>query len=212
MVDQKIIDLVKKVRESKKRNFKQTFDLAINLKNIDLRKNENRIKIEVSMPHALTKESKIGVIADSLASKANEIDNVRVIDKNELENLSKNKKMVKKIAKECSYFIAEAPLMPLVGRNLGPVLAPRNLMPRPVPPTANLGPLVEQARKITRIQLKDSPVVHMAVGTEDMGDEKIADNIEAAIQTVTTTLPKGREQIKNFFIKLTMSKPVKFMM
>jgi len=212
MVDEKILEAIKEARESKKRNFKQSFDLIINLKNIDLRKAENKIKFEVNIPHLSSKKSKIGVIVDSLASKVKDRDDVYVIKKDELENLGKNKKQVKNIAKECSYFIAEAPLMPLVGKSLGPVLAPRNLMPRPIPPTANIEPIIDQARKSIRFHLKDAPVVHLAVGTEDMDDKKIAENVEAVIERTTAGLPKGREQIKNFIIKLTMGKPIKFVL
>ena len=211
MADQRIIDSIKKSRDNKKRNFKQTIDLAINLKNIDLRKSENKIKFEVNIPNMI-KENKIGLIVDALVSKTEGLNSVHVIKKDDLENLGKNKKLTKKIAKECSYFIAEAPLMPLVGKNLGSVLAPRNLMPKPVPPTANLEGLVERARKTVRIQLKDSPVIHLAIGTEDMDDEKIADNADVVIQSVISSLPKGREQIKNYVIKMTMGKPVKFTM
>ena len=212
MANQKIIDSIKKARESEKRNFKQTFDLVINLKNIDMRKSGNKIKLEVNIPNIAKQNIKIGLIVDSLASSASNIDNVHIIRKEELENLGKNKKLVKKIAKDCDYFIAEAPLMPLVGKNLGSVLAPRNLMPKPVPPSANLEPLVEQAKKIVRIQLKDSPVIHLAIGREDMEDEKIAENADTVIQRVISSLPKGREQIKNFVIKMTMGKPVKFVL
>jgi len=211
MSDQRIVDSIKKARDDKKRNFKQTFDLAINLKNIDLRKAENKIKFEVNIPNMI-KENKIGLIVDALVSKTEGLNNVHVIKKDDLENLGKNKKLSKKIAKECSYFIAEAPMMPLVGKNIGSVLAPRNLMPKPVPPTANLEALVGRARKTVRIQLKDSPVIHLAIGTEDMDDEKIADNADVVIQGVISNLPKGRDQIKNYVIKMTMGKPVKFTM
>lgn len=212
MENQKILEAIKDARESKKRNFKQSIDLIVNLKNIDLKKNENRIKLEIIIPHNPESKGKVGIIADILASQAKEIENVRVISKDELENLGKNKKLAKGIVKECSYFIAEAPLMPSVGKNLGSILAPRNLMPKPVPPSVNIKPLVEQSRKTIRLQLKDSPAFHLAIGTEDMEDEKIADNANTVIERIISSLPKGREQIKNFVIKLTMGKPAKFTM
>lgn len=211
MVNEKILEVVKKARDTKKRNFKQTFDLAINLRNIDLKKPDNRIKTEVNLPHGLGKEVKIGVIVDKLIPKAKDLEDIVLIKKDQLEGFGKNKKLAKKIIKECVSFIAEAPLMPLVGKNLGPVLAPRNLMPLPIPPTAtDLKPIIEQRKKIIKIQLKDSPTIHCPIGKEDMDDQKIAENVDAIINKVITTLPKGKEQIKNFIIKVTMGKPVKF--
>ena len=210
MVNEKIIEAVKKTRDTKKRNFKQSFDLAINLKNIDLKKQENRIKTEIKLPHGLGKETKIGVIVDSLLPQTNNIENIIVVKKDQLEGFGKNKKEVKKIAKQCKYFLAEASLMPLVGKNLGPVLAPRNLMPLPIPPNANLGAMVNEKRNILKIQLKESTAIHAAVGIEEMDDQKIAENVDTVIKNVISKLPKGREQIKNYVIKLTMGKPVKF--
>ncbi|MEM5778087.1 MAG: 50S ribosomal protein L1 [Candidatus Aenigmatarchaeota archaeon] len=208
MVEQKILDAIKKARDTKKRNFKQTFDLAINLKNIDLKKPENRIKTEFELPHSF-KENKIGVFVDNLLPQTKEIENIVVIKKEQIELLGKNKKEAKKLARSCKYFLAEAPLMPLIGRTLGPFLAPKNLMPTPIPITANLKSIVEQKRNVVKIQLKDSPIIHLPVGNEDMEDEKIAENIDTAVKAVIANLPKGKEQIKNLVIKLTMGKPVK---
>jgi len=210
MSDKKIVDAIQKARESEKRNFKQSFDLAINLKSIDMKKPENKIKTEIFIPNGFGGQQKIGVIADSLVPQAKSLENIVLIRKDELETLGKNKKLAKKIANECRYFIAEAPLMPLVGKHLGPVLAVRNLMPTPVPPTATIKPMVERASKTIKIALKESPTVHCSVGSEDLDDQKIAENVDTVIKAMIAALPKGKEQIKNAVIKLTMGKPVKF--
>jgi large subunit ribosomal protein L1 len=211
MVEQKVLDAIKKAREENKRNFKQTFDLAINLKNIDLKKPENRIKAEIKMPHGFT-ESKIGVIVDNLLPQTKDLENIIVIRKEQIEAFGKNKKEAKKLARSCRYFLAEAPLMPAIGKALGPYLAPKNLMPSPIPVTANLKTAVDQKRNVIKIQVKDSPTIHVAVGSEEMKDEEIAENIDVIIKTVLTNLPKGREQVKNYIIKTTMGKPVKVML
>jgi len=209
MAEQKVLDAIKKARDTKKRNFKQSFDLAINLKNIDLKKPENKIKAEIKIPH-ISKESKIGVIADNLLPQTKDLENIIVIRKDQIEAFGKNKKEAKKLARSCKYFLAEAPLMPAVGKALGPILAPKNLMPSPIPPTTpNLKAIIDQKRDILKVQLKDSPTIHVPVGSEDMKDEEIAENIDVIVRTVMTSLPKGREQVKNIIIKMTMGKPVK---
>lgn len=212
MTEQKVIDAIKKARDTNKRNFKQTFDLAINLKSIDLKNPENKIKTEIKLPHAFN-DYKIGIVAENLLPQAKDLENVIIIRKEQIEAYGKNKKEAKKLARSCDYFLAEAPLMPLIGKFLGPILAPKNLMPTPIPPTTqNLKSIVDQKRNTIKIQLKDSPTIHLAVGKEDMKDEEIAENIDFAIKAVLSNLPKGREQIKNFIIKLTMGKPVKVML
>ncbi|MFH1473644.1 MAG: 50S ribosomal protein L1 [Candidatus Aenigmatarchaeota archaeon] len=210
MVKENIVESIKKARDMKKRNFKQSFDLAINMKNIDLKRPENRVKAEVSLPHGYGRENKIALIVDNLIPQTKGLENVVVISKDELEKMGKDKKSIRNIAKQCSYFIAEAPLMPLVGRFLGPILAPRNLMPSPIAPSADLKSIVNSKRNVIKIHLKTSPAIHLSVGTEDMDDNKIAENIDAVINAVIPLLPKNREQIKNCVIKMTMGKPVKF--
>ena len=100
--------------------------------------------------------------------------------------------------------------MPLIGKILGPILAPRNMMPSPIPPTlTDVKGLIAKRKNLIRIHLKESPVIQLSVGNEDMDDSKIADNVEATVSAIVAVLPKGKEQLRNIMIKLTMSKPVK---
>ena len=206
---EKIIEAIKKARESKKRNFKQSFDIAVNLKSIDLKKPENKIKTEVVLPNGLGKATKIGFIADTLIPQVKDLENVVLIRKDQLEFYGKNKKETKRLAELCYSFVAEAPLMPLVGKNLGQVLAVRNKMPKPIPPTVNVKALLDIVSKTIKIAVKESPTIHCNVGMEDISDEKIAENIDTIVKSVVSALPKGKEQVKNLVIKLSMGKPVK---
>jgi large subunit ribosomal protein L1 len=209
MVDEKIVEAIKKAKEGKKRNFTQGIDLIINLKNIDLTKAENKIKAEAALPNPTGKVYKIGIFADSLVSKVKELgDQVILIKKTELEGMKK--KDGKILAKKCKAFFAEAPLMPLVGKNMGPILAPKGLMPKPVPPTIpSLKPLVERELKVLKIALKKDPTVHCGIGKEDMDENKVAENAEAIIKALKSALPRAREQVKEIIIKTTMGVPVK---
>jgi large subunit ribosomal protein L1 len=207
---EKILSAIREVRSrAKKRNFVQSFDLAINLRNIDLKKPENRIKTEIELPHK-PKKRKICIIADLLVPEVKKLEDEEVflLRKEDIEKIT-SKKEAKKIAKEYDYFLCEAPLMPLVGKNLGIALGPRNKMPKPIPPNVQLKPLVESAKRTIRIAVKDSPVIHCIVGKEDMEDEKIVDNIEAVLERIKSLLPKGETQIRDAYLKLTMSEAVK---
>ena len=52
MEKQTILETVKKVREiSPKRKFNQSFDLIINLTNIDLKKQEQKVDLYYTLPH-----------------------------------------------------------------------------------------------------------------------------------------------------------------
>jgi large subunit ribosomal protein L1 len=206
----KIIEAIEKVKsEAKPRRFVQSFDLSINLRNIDLRKPENRIKGEVELPHQPKEHRKICFIADNLIPQIKKIEDpdVSLLRKDEVQKLSKRE--AKKIARRFDFFLCEATLMPIVGRFMGFALGPRNKMPKPVPPVADPKPFIEKAKKTVRFAVKDSPVVNTLVGNEKMESEKVAENVVAVYEKVKSLLPKGEAQIKDMYIKLTMSKAVR---
>lgn len=208
---QEIMEAVKKAKElSRPRNFTQSMDVIMNIKDLNVNKPENRFDEEVSLPNGRGKDVKIAVIADGeLALQAKNAGADLVITKEELEELGKDRKKAKKLANEYEFFVAQADMMPLVGRFLGPVLGPRKKMPKPVPATINPEPILKKLRDTVKVRIKDQPVVHTVVGTEDMDDEKLAENIEAVLQTIDRKLEKGRNQLKSMYVKTTMGPVVR---
>jgi large subunit ribosomal protein L1 len=207
----KILEAVKKAKEvGGKRKFAQNIDLTVNLKEIDLTKPESRINLEVVLPHGTGKPKKVAVFAiGELARGAREAGADLVLGREDIEALGKNRKRAKRIVEEHHFFIAQADFMPLIGKSLGPVLGPRGKMPKPVPPTANLKPLVERCRRTVRVRAREQPTIHVPIGVENMADEQLAENISAVLDAVEGKLEKGKRQIKSVQIKTTMGKPVK---
>jgi large subunit ribosomal protein L1 len=203
MADEKIVEAVKKLREnSKKRNFSQSFDFIVNLKNIDTKKPEGKINEVLQLPNGRGKSSKVVIFSDSIKN-----DEYKVVTGGEIEKLGKNKREIKKLATSTDFFISEPKLMPIIGKNLGMVLAPRGKMPTLI--TGNANDVIKKFKNSTRLKVKDSPVIQCIVGADVMPDEKVAENIEAVMKFLEKKLPKGRNNIKNICVKLTMSKPVK---
>ena len=198
-----IIEKIKELREnSKKRNFNQTFDLIVNLRGIDLKKPENRINEILELPYGSGKDVKIVIFSDTIKNV-----DVTVLTSKEIEDIAKNKRESKKLVKTTDFFLAEAPLMPVVGKYLGRYLAPRGKMPKII--IGDVNKLLESYKKSVRIKMKSSPVIQCPVGKENMEDEKIRDNIKKVIEFLEGRLPNGRNNIKKVFLKLTMGKPVR---
>ncbi len=195
-------DAIKELRNSKKRNFKQSVDFILTLKNIDLKNPENRISKQIALPHGKGKDAKVGIFSDNLSG-----DNV--IDSETLNKIAKNKKEAKKLVRTYDFFIAEAPMMLTVGKTLGRYLGPLGKMPKPFPPKAKVDKLVEDLKKSVMIKLKDNPTIQCPVGIEDMSDEEIEENVKFIFNQILSMLPKKRAQIKDMYLKLTMSKPIK---
>jgi large subunit ribosomal protein L1 len=202
-------DKIKEAKEnSKPRKFSQTWDLVFNLKDMDLKKPENRLNLELLLPEGLGKELKTAVVADQLYADAKKHADI-AITKAEIPKLGKDKKKLKQLASEYDWWFGEAPLMPLIGKELGAILGTRGKMPKPLPPKVPLQGILGRAKKSVKIRLVSTPVIQIAVGNESMPDEKVIANLEAALSFVEEHLPKGKNNIRNISLKLTMGKPVK---
>jgi len=207
-------DLLKAIATLKsstpKRNFKQSIELIMKLKDMDMKKPESRIETSVEVPHQIPKDVKICVIASGdLALRAKKGGADRVLARAELEVIVKDKKAAKKFAAEFNHFIAEAPLMPLIGKSLGTFLGPRGKMPTPIPPNAPVEEIIARHRRTVKLRIRDQPAVKCRVATEDMADDEIADNLLAVISGVESKLAKGDKNVANIILKATMGKPVK---
>ncbi len=206
------MDILSKLKEakeqSKKRNFVQSWDLSINLKNIDLKRPENRLNTDFQLPEGSGRDAKVCVIADSLAPEAEKIADF-VVKKQEIAGIASDKKKLKELVNSYDFFFGEITLMAEIGRHFGPVMGPRGKMARPIPPKAKVEPFVKMAGKTVRVIVKENPVIHVLVGKENMEDERVARNIEAILNFVQEKLPKGKDNVKSAYIKLTMGKAVK---
>jgi large subunit ribosomal protein L1 len=193
-----------------KKKFTQSIDLVVRLREVDLKKPENRINEAIPLPNPPEKALKVCVIASGdLATRAKAAGADMLVGRQEIENLAKDKKGARKLAQEYDFFIAEAPLMPLVGRALGSFLGPRGKMPTPIPPNAPIDQVIVNHRKMVRVRMREQPVLQCRVGTEAMPDEKLVENIQAVVSRIEQKLERGFKNIGEILVKGTMSKPVK---
>jgi large subunit ribosomal protein L1 len=206
-----IIESVKEAKsKTEKKKFTQSVELIINLREIDMKKPESKIQELIELPHAVSKQSKICVIASGdLALRARRAGADLVIERTELEALAGDKKRQKSLVNDYDYFISEAPLMPTVGRVIGAVLGPKGRMPTPVAPNVNIADVIEKQRKIVQVRMRGQPVLQCRIGTEDMPDEQIAENIETVIRRLEGKLKRGLRNIRSVVIKTAMGPPVK---
>jgi large subunit ribosomal protein L1 len=211
-LDQKtILAAVKEVKEkSEKRKFNQSVELVLRLKDIDMKSAEGKIQEIVELPFSPAKQNKICVIASGeLALKARKANADLVVERTELEGLAGKKRDLRKIANEYDFFIAEAPSMQLVGKILGPILGPRGKMPIPVPPSIDIAPLMTKHRKTVIVRTRSQPIIQCRIGTEDLKEEELAENIQTVLRVLEGKLKKGMKNIKFISIKTSMGAPVR---
>lgn len=194
---------------NKPRNFKQSVEIIMSLIGIDLSKPDQRFMELVELPHSPHKDPpKICVFTEgSLIPEARNL-GIDYITKDSLNSMVGKKKVCRKTAQAYDFFIAEAPLMPVVGKVLGQFLGPKNKMPIPVPPASSISQIVERLRKSVRISVKSTLSVACKIGHEEMPIRQLLENAETVVSAVQRRLPHSAT-IRFIGFKTTMGKIVK---
>ncbi|MEM0203553.1 MAG: 50S ribosomal protein L1 [Archaeoglobaceae archaeon] len=207
-------DLVKAITEAvskaKERKFTETVEIAVNLRNVDMKKPENRIDSIVLLPHGIGKPRKVGVFArgETLLKAKNAKADV-VLSPEDIDQLSKDKRKARKIANSIDFFIAEAPLMPEIGKKLGPILGPRGKVPQPIPPLSDPKPVIDRLRNSVRIRTRDKMTFHAPIGSRKMSPEAIAENALEILKVVENKYENPSLVLKSVFVKTTMGPAVR---
>ncbi|OIO25620.1 hypothetical protein AUJ14_03765 [Candidatus Micrarchaeota archaeon CG1_02_55_22] len=186
-----------------KRKFTQSVDLAINLAGLDFRKPENRLNLSIILPFP-PKESPVAIFADGQAATEAKAVVDLVISSADLPSYATDKAKQAELLKYS--LLATPPLMAQVGKVLGPVLAPKGKMPKPILPNSNLKSLVDSAKRSISVRTKGKnlPVVHCIVGRENLAPEQITENVLAVVEAVFRKT--GEKSVAKIFIKTTMGK------
>lgn len=196
-------------KRAKKRRFRQSIEMIITLRDVDVKQPQNRINVAVPLPHPPPgKEAKVGVFATGdMALKAKEAGADIVLDRDDIQKLAGDKKAAKKLAKSYDFFLAQTDLMPLVGRFLGRYLGPRGKMPQPVPPNAPIEAFINRFRRAIRIRIRNEPQIMCRIGTEDQPTEQLVENAMAVLNEVLKKFQPTN--IDRIYFKLTMGPAVK---
>ena len=193
------------VENSEDRNFTESIDLIINFRDLDLSDPNNRFNEDFKLPYQADEDVKIAVIGESIVNNAENAD--RTISKSELEEMYDNPDQARKLADEFSFLIAEAPMMPKIGQQLGQIFGPRNMMPDPMPPGSDPTEKIESFRNTVTLRLREDPLMQVKVGNEEQDEDEVTSNAEAIYDFVVDNLPQGDNNIKSVLLKTTMGSP-----
>ncbi len=194
--------------QSKKRKFEEAMEVIVNLKGIDLKKGGKQLNVDVTLPHSTGQGVKVAVIGSgNFAFNARNSGAAHVLEVEDIEQLEANKDAAKALAEEIDFFIAQADMMPLVGRVLGPFLGPRGKMPRPVSPDTDVTNLLSEFSSSVKLRMRKNLVVQAKVGKRSMQPKIVAENIQAVVTSLERNLERGMQNIDKIFTKTTMGPP-----
>ena len=174
------------IKKSKKLNFDETLDIAINL-GIDPKHADQIVKGVVKLPHGTGKVAKIAVFAKEEKAKEAKDAGADFVGSEDLaKKLEKSEIKVDRV-------LATPDMMPVVGK-LGKVLGPKGLMPNP-----KLGTVTTDLKKTIK-DIKDGLIefkadkagtVHAGVGKISFDEEKLEKNINNFVDAIIKSKPSG---------------------
>jgi large subunit ribosomal protein L1 len=209
MADDTIVQAVSRaLDESPPRNFRETVDLAVNLRDLDLDDPSNRVDESIVLPSGTGQDTQIVVFAEGETALQAESVADQVLSSDELEDLGDDDDAAKDLADETDFFVAEADLMQDIGRYLGTVLGPRGKMPTPLQPDDDVVETVNRMKNTVQVRSRDRRTFHTRVGADDMDAEEIADNIDVIIRRLEADLEKGPLNLDSIYVKTTMGPAV----
>lgn len=207
--DAELKELIEHARKDyKKRNFDQSIDLTIVLKDIDVKKGFSFNEV-VHLPNKLSRQATVCVVASGeMGTRARRAEADRIIEVEELDRLGTNKKEAKKLAKAFDFFVSDTSLMSTVGRSLGQFLGPKGKMPTPIPYGAPIESILNRLRSSVRVRVRNQLNVSTKIGDEKMDDKQLIQNASAILSIVEKKLPQGDKNIRNTFVKFTMGNAI----
>ncbi|MDE1819939.1 MAG: 50S ribosomal protein L1 [Euryarchaeota archaeon] len=197
------------LKAAPERKFTETVEVAINLKELDLTLPKNRVEEEVILPKGRGKTIKVGVFgSNEMAQKVRSVADL-VITPDQMDELFKTKRISRKQVNAIDFFLAEAPMMPLIGKKLGPVMGPRGKVPRPIPPGSDPTSIIKNLKQGIRVRNKGKRTFHAPLGIRSMPPEQLAENLQLVLNRVVGKLERGRHNIASVYVKTSMGPAVR---
>ncbi|CDZ96346.1 60s ribosomal protein l10a [Phaffia rhodozyma] len=194
------------LEDGKKRNFVETIELQIGLKNYDPQR-DKRFSGTVKLPYIPRPRMSICILADAAdIDRAKQIE-LEYMSVDDLKKLNKNKKLVKKLAKKYNTFLASEALIKQIPRLLGPGLSKAGKFPTPVSHADDLQGKVNEVKATIKFQLKKVLCLGVAVGHCDMTEDQVLANVMLSINFLVSLLKKQWQNVGSLHIKSSMGKP-----
>ncbi|EDQ89015.1 uncharacterized protein MONBRDRAFT_37243, partial [Monosiga brevicollis MX1] len=162
--------------QEKKRNFVESVELQIMLKNYDPSK-DKRFSGSIRLPAIARPRLTVCVLGDESHCDEAKAANLPFMDVEALKKLKKNKKLVKKLAKKYDAFLASSTLIKQIPRILGPGLNKAGKFPTSVSHGESLEDKVNEIRGTIKFQMKKVLTLGVAVGHVGMDQEELIRNI-----------------------------------
>uniref|UniRef100_A0A7R9Z6N7 Ribosomal protein n=1 Tax=Pseudictyota dubia TaxID=2749911 RepID=A0A7R9Z6N7_9STRA len=189
--------------KGKKRNFVETIECQITLKNYDPQR-DKRFSGTFRLPTVPRPNLKCCMLGN--AAHCEQADRIGVdhMSVEDLKKLNKNKKLVKKLAKRYDFFLASDNMIKQIPRLLGPGLTKAGKFPTLLSGSDDMQEKIDEVKSTIKFQMKKVMCLNVAVANVDMDKQQIIVNIQLAANFLASLLKKQWQNIGQMYIKSTM--------
>mmetsp|Transcript_2621 Transcript_2621/g.3823 ORF Transcript_2621/g.3823 Transcript_2621/m.3823 type:complete len:231 (-) Transcript_2621:44-736(-) len=189
--------------QGKKRNFTETVECQISLKNYDPVR-DKRFSGTFRLPSIPRPNLKCCMLGN--AAHCEQADRIGVphMSVEDLKKLNKNKKLVKKLAKKYDFFLASDNMIKQIPRLLGPGLTKAGKFPTLLSSSDDMQEKIDEVRSTIKFQMKKVMCLNVSVGNTDMDKKQIVVNTQLAANFLASLLKKQWQNIGCIYIKSTM--------
>ncbi|KAI5956944.1 RPL10A [Candida jiufengensis] len=202
-VRENVKKLLEHSNETKKRNFLETVELQVGLKNYDPQR-DKRFSGTLKLPQVPRPNMTICIFGDAFDVDRAKSLGVDAMSVDDLKKLNKNKKLIKKLAKKYNAFVASEVLIKQIPRLLGPTLSKAGKFPTPVSHNDDLYSKVTDVRSTIKFQLKKVLCLAVAIGNVEMEEDVLVNQIMMAANFLVSLLKKNWQNVGSLVIKSTM--------
>jgi len=189
--------------QEKKRNFVETVELQVGLKDYDTQR-DKRFSGTVRLQHVPRPRMKVCILGDAVHCEQAQKQDMPFKSVDDLKKLNKNKKMVKKLARTFDAFMASQALIPQIPRLLGPGLNKAGKFPTMITHSDDVVEKANDIRATVKFQLKKVLCMGVAIGNVGMTPDELRQNSLMSINFLVSLLKKNWNNVKTLHIKSTM--------
>lgn len=189
-------------------SFTETVQVCISLY-YDLDK-EPKYRSVAVLPHAI-RSPPSGKLAVALILAEDQVNvraqaaelSVACFDLEYLKAFHRDRKAIKKWARQYSSLRAPRHLLPQVVRALGPQICRMNKLPKVLPDDLPLSAVLEEHSRTATVQLSKVPYIDVAVGNVGMSVAQLVENVNPVIAQVTEVLSIPWDRVKRITLHAT---------
>jgi len=192
--------------KGKKRNFVETIEVQVTLKNYDPQR-DKRFSGTFRLPTVPRPNLKCCMLGN--AAHCEQADRIGVdhMSVEDLKKLNKNKKLVKKLAKKYDFFLSSDNMIKQIPRLLGPGLTKAGKFPTLLASGDDMQDKINEVRSTIKFQMKKVMCLNVAVGNVSMEKQEVIVNTQLAANFLASLLKKQWQNIGQMYIKSTMGPP-----